>query len=141
MSGSNSIFGNLFQDSVIPLTEQVVGFTQARQNVLAGNIANLDTPGYQTRDLDVDTFRDQLQAVVEARREPDQSDPAAVEKANRNLAEIAKNPESILRHDKSNVGMEGQVSVMVKNQIEHNLALTIMNNQLQLLEAAIRERF
>ena len=34
-----------------------MAFTEARHSVLAGNVANLDTPGYKTRDLSVETFQ------------------------------------------------------------------------------------
>ena len=42
---------SLFDSSSLPVLEQVVNFTEARHGVLAGNIANLDTPGYRSRDL------------------------------------------------------------------------------------------
>ena len=49
--------GALFQSTTIPALEQVVNFTEARHNVLAGNIANVDTPGYKARDLSVEDFQ------------------------------------------------------------------------------------
>ena len=45
------MLSSMFQSSTIPVLEQVVNFTEARHGVLAGNVANLDTPGYKTRDL------------------------------------------------------------------------------------------
>ena len=47
---------------------------------------------------------------------------------------------SILRHDGVDVSMENQVNEMVKNQQQHNLAVSIMSNQFRLLRAAISER-
>ena len=52
----------------------------------------------------------------------------------RDEAEAVREPKTILYHDDSNVGVEFQVTEMVKNQMQHNMALTIMNNQLRLLE-------
>ena len=40
-------------------------FAQARHQVLAGNIANLDTPGYRVRDLSVENFQQRLKEVIE----------------------------------------------------------------------------
>ena len=51
----------------IPVLEQLVQFTQARHEVLAGNIANLGTPGYVARDLSVADFQARLQDAIEAR--------------------------------------------------------------------------
>ena len=47
----------LFQSTSIPVLLEVVKFTKARHAVLAGNIANIDTPGYQARDLSVEDFQ------------------------------------------------------------------------------------
>ena len=155
----SQIFGNLFRDTAIPITEQVVKFTQARQNVLAGNIANLDTPGYQVRDLSVEEFHGRLQEAIDYRdrvREfgseavkpkkpakpavPGSPASSSGEAVDDYFAQISENPELVLHHDKTNVNMEGQVSEMAKNHIEHNLALTVMNSQFRLLQSVISER-
>jgi flagellar basal body rod protein FlgB len=47
---------------------------------------------------------------------------------------------SILYHDDSDVSLERQVNEIVKNQQQHNLAITIMASQFRLLRAAITER-
>ena len=57
----------MFGNTTIPVLEQVAAFTQARHHVLAGNVANMDTPGYRVRDLSVDTFQERLRAAIEAR--------------------------------------------------------------------------
>jgi len=146
------MFSSMFQSSTIPLLEEVVSFSQARHNVLAANIANLDTPGYKVRDLSVEDFQQRLrEAVAQRRRPPVHPSLAGVAAGYLSpeefggetrplLAEISKNPKTILYHDKSNVGMEFQVTEMVKNQMQHNLALTLMNNQFRLLQTAISGR-
>ena len=45
------MYEKIFGSTSIPILEQVVNFAEARHHVLAGNIANLDTPGYRVRDL------------------------------------------------------------------------------------------
>ncbi|MDR2439345.1 MAG: hypothetical protein LBE12_08255, partial [Planctomycetaceae bacterium] len=42
-------FRALFDGTTVPVLEQVVNFDEARQALLAGNIANFDTPLYQAR--------------------------------------------------------------------------------------------
>ncbi len=59
------MLSSLFQSSTIPILEQVVNFTEARHGVLAGNIANLDTPGYKTRDLSPALFQQRLKEAIE----------------------------------------------------------------------------
>jgi len=127
---------DLFQNSSIPVLEQLVNFTQARHTALAGNIANIDTPGYVARDLSVEDFRKQLREAVHDHRQTSMNS----DHSSTALAQVSKNPKSILFHDKSQVGVEHQVTEMVKNRIEHNTALAIMASQFQLLQTAISEK-
>ena len=126
--------------------EQVVGFTEARQNVLAGNIANLDTPGYKARDLSMEDFQGRLKQAINTRkssaayRSPGEGPMANSGSRDVNIAGVAKNSKTIMRHDGDNVGMEYQVSEMVKNQLQHNMSLSIMISQFRLLQAAVSEK-
>ena len=132
---------DLFQSTTIPMLQEVVGFAQARHTVLTANIANLDTPGYKVRDLSTEEFQEQLQEAITSRRTPRQrslGDPPR--EAGQRLSEAVRNPKTILRHDLDNVGMEYQVSEMVKNQIQHNMALGLLTKQFRLLETAISGR-
>jgi flagellar basal-body rod protein FlgB len=137
---------NMFDSSALPVLEQVVNFSQARHNVLAGNIANLDTPGYRTRDISPDEFRSRLKDAVEESRRPAADPTSSVNSAFD--AEPAKNPfrdvkeslNSILRHDDGNVSMEQQIAELSKNQMQHNLAVNLLASQFRLLQAAISER-
>jgi flagellar basal-body rod protein FlgB len=150
------MLSTLFGSSNVPLLEQVVNFTEARHGVLAGNIANLDTPGYTTRDLSPELFQQKLREAVEASHST-ASPPAAsgyysnyasqssnaVNRVDRNFDafdHVKESYESILRHDGVNVSMENQINEMVKNQQEHNLAVGLLSNQFRLLRAAITER-
>lgn len=133
------MISNLFSSTTIPVLEQVVNFAQMRHQVLAGNIANLDTPGYRTRDLSADAFQANLRRALETRDERAASF-APPDTALNPFAPVKAGMEGILRHDDDNVGLEQQLMEIAKNEMQHNLAMTIMNNQLQLIGAAISER-
>jgi len=148
------MLSSMFQSSTIPVLEQVVNFTEARHGVLAGNVANLDTPGYKTRDLSPELFQEKLKEAIETRYQPvsptynaDTLGLSSVRGAERREAkqmqafrDVKDSTKSILRHDGDDVSMEQQVSEIVKNQQEHNLAINIMSAQFRLLRAAISER-
>lgn len=132
---------DLFQTTTIPLLEQVMNFTQARHSLLAGNIANSSTPGYVARDLSVQDFQERLRTA--AARQHEAADASSGEwssAAGGDVAKPVRNPKYIEFHDQSQVGLEQQVSEMVKNRLQHNLALSIMVSQFRLLQAAISER-
>jgi flagellar basal-body rod protein FlgB len=136
------MFPGLFQSTTIPILEQMVQFSQARHAVLAGNLANLHTPGYQARDLSVEQFQTRLKEALEARdQEPAAHSPGDLTASWTDMAaEAAENPKSILFHDQSDNSVELQVTEMVKNQLHHNLALAILGSQFRLLQAAVSER-
>jgi flagellar basal-body rod protein FlgB len=143
---------DLFSHSGIPVLEQVINFSQARHNLLAGNIANLDTPGYRTRDIPPAAFESKLRQAIEASRRQEMEPELYTDDTNAGLQSTAnvrkRSPfvavkdslASILRHDDGNVGMEQQIAELSKNQMQHNLAVNILASQFRLLQAAISER-
>lgn len=146
---------SLFDSSSLPVLEQVVNFTEARHGVLAGNIANLDTPGYRSRDLSTEEFQTRLKDAIEARQRPAISRapypyPSPLGMASQTasmsspsddkLATVTDTMKGMLRHDDNNSSLEEQVTEIAKNQAQHNLALSLMTAQFRLLRAAITER-
>jgi flagellar basal-body rod protein FlgB len=143
----------MFGNSTIPMLEQVVQFTQARHGVLAGNLANMDTPGYRTADLSTERFQAKLREAIEARDNrgirarneryagitSSSSSPFA-EADFDEFGEVKETMQSILHHDNSNVSLEKQVTELAKNQADHNLAITLLTSQMRLLQTAISER-
>lgn len=136
------MINSLFNSTSIPVLEQVVNFSGARHELLAGNIANMDTPGYQIRDLSVETFQQRLRDAIETRNE--QREPVSpgiiTNEAKDSLHEVADSMRSVLYHDGSDVGMEQQVTEMIKNQSTYNMAIAVMTSQFRLLQVAISER-
>lgn len=132
----------MFRTTTIPVLEQVAAFTQARHQVLAGNVANLDTPGYRVRDLSVDAFRERLREAIAAREayDPAASSGVLQREPDDAMRHVRDSMQGILYHDDSNVGMEQQVLELSKNHSLHNMAISIMVQQFHLLQAAITER-
>jgi flagellar basal-body rod protein FlgB len=129
----------LFGASTIPVLEQAVNFGQARHNVLAGNIANVDTPGYRAHDLSTAVFQQRLQEAIETRN----SGSAAADDFTSDDGQSLKLTdafETVLRHDDGKVSLEQQVAELTKNQMQYNTAIAIMTQQFRLLQAAISER-
>lgn len=150
-----------YASSTLPVLEQVVQFTQARHGVLAGNIANINTPHYKTRDLSTEAFHDSLKTALESTRKSRSPGDAVVfgplasgesglmslesqqvgfgkldEEA---LAGVKESMKSLVYHDGRDVSLESQVTELAKNQGLHNLAITLMSAQFRLMRSAISE--
>lgn len=135
------MLSGLFQSTTIPVLEQVVNFAQERHEILATNLANIDTPGYRVRDLSTEAFQQHLGRAIEDRGRRQISPTAHYSTApHADLSEVRESLKDILYHDDSNVSIERQVAEITKNQTQHNLALAVMNSQFRLLHAAISER-
>lgn len=151
---------DLFSSTTVPILEQVVNFGQARHAVLAGNVANMDVPGYQSRDLSVDEFRQRLVELLEVREKqrnagPEGLSPLSLDPSSslyprseseifdpqeRAMQRVKDSMQAILRHDGNNVPLEAQVLELSKNQSMHNMAIAILNHQFRLLNVAVSER-
>jgi flagellar basal-body rod protein FlgB len=94
-----------------------------RQKLVASNIANADTPGYQTKDID---FEAQLHAALET--------PGAV-----NLAAPAAIAVSGLRvkNDGNNVDLDRESRLLSENAMRFNLAAQFLRGNLKDLHTAI----
>ena len=134
------MLNEMFASTPIPVLEQLVNFNQSRHAVLASNIANVDTPGYRTRDLSVDQFQARLKDAISERDRSlaslSSTKPMGVDPFDK----VRDGLNNIQYHDKSNVGLEQQVAEITKNHMQHNLALTILNSQFRLLQTAVSER-
>ncbi len=133
----------------MPVLEQVMAFTEARHEVLANNISNIDTVGYKMQDLPVEEF---LAALDEAIADRDRGGASRLLRmqSTRNLhwdesgrlqaepVEIQNN--NILFHDDNNRFVEKQMSAMAKNALLHNVSAELLRSQYELLQTALRER-
>ena len=135
------MISRLFNNSTIPVLQEVVAFTQARQEVLASNQANVHVPGYRTRDLSVESFQKALKQQSAAAHEDDYVSPGrGTSPQQEALHKVKDSMNNLVYHDGTNIDIEKQVVEAGKNQYMHNLAITIMTNQFQLLQTAINER-
>lgn len=90
----------------------------ARQKLVASNIANADTPGYKTQDIDF-----QLEFASMTGQTPQTVQPLG----------LAEKP------DGNNVSMDREARLLAENAIRFNLASTLTRNELKLIRNAIDE--
>ncbi len=143
----------LFDSTTIPALQQTAMFTERRHELLASNLANLDTPDYRARDLPVDRFQAALAESIEQAKHPSPGNQSQSVRGRAGLLgiggpaqrdDIASGPrdtmEPIVLHDGSDVSLERQVTEISKNQGLHQVAIATMRSQFALLRAAITER-
>ena len=137
------MFDSWLSNSTLPALEQTAVFAQKRHQLLAGNLANLDTPDYKTRDLSLTEFQAQLKAATDPSKSSATTyvpgkgqQPITQQQALEKARDVSK---QILYHDGGDVSLEEQVTEISKNQSMHNTVIALMRSQFQTLQVAIRE--
>lgn len=124
----------LLNDGAEPLLEQTLRFTSARHKLIAQNVVNISTPGYRQQDLSVDKFQ---RLLAERADQASASAPGSVSFDDIG-GEVEDAHRGILFHDGQTRSMEQLMTDQAKNALMHNLAIELLREQFQLMQAALR---
>jgi flagellar basal-body rod protein FlgB len=117
--GSPLAFRRSVVDAITNQIERYMDLLSARQKLVVSNIANVDTPGYKTEDIDFQfEFISQLQG---------------------NSPNVIDQPDLPVKSDGNNVSMDQQARLLAENALRFNIATNLMKTQLKEVEAAIKE--
>jgi flagellar basal-body rod protein FlgB len=90
-----------------------------RQKLVSSNIANADTPGYKTQDIDTKTsFLSMLTG---------------------GLAQPADVQDLTVKNDGNNVDLDREARLLAENSMKFNMAATLMKSQIAEMREAIKE--
>jgi flagellar basal-body rod protein FlgB len=111
-------------DPVATQLDRYLTLVSQRQKLVASNIANADTPGYQTRDFD---FESQLRAALQSPEGATPQAPTAL-------------PVSGLRvkNDGNNVDLDREARLLAENALRFNIATNLLRSELKDLHTAIQ---
>jgi flagellar basal-body rod protein FlgB len=116
----------LFDTTQLALERSISGAAQ-RQQALAANIANADTPGYQRVDVD---FHGALAAAMGA------SDPsAAVSQAS--FSTQADRSVGAMKADGSGVDVDAESAKLAANALDQETAVQVLHARLGILKSAM----
>jgi len=128
---------SLIEQTGVDLLQRVAAFTEARHQVLADNIANIDTPGYKMRDLSLGDFQQDLLKALQSRR-----GQAGQRKCLPSFPlPKVDSQQYLLFQDGNNRSIEKQVSALASNGLLHNVAVELLRSRYNLLQQAIQLRF
>lgn len=99
--------------------ERYMDLLSARQKLVAANLANADTPGYRTQDID---FQWEFMSLASG------GSPRIIEPDG-----LAEKP------DGNNVSVDREARLLAENAIRFNLASTLVRGQIKMIRNAIQE--
>ncbi len=105
-------------DAIAGQLERYMDLLSVRQKLVASNIANADTPGYRTADID---FQSEFQNAAGLA-------PRAIE-----VAGLA------VKNDGNNVSLDRESRLLAENALRFQLASTLLRSEIQTVREAIKE--
>jgi flagellar basal-body rod protein FlgB len=106
-------------DRVAGKLEQYLDLLSARQKLVTSNIANADTPGFKTKDIDFQTeFMNALAGVAP------------------HTSEV---PGLRARNDGNNVSIDREARLLAENDLRFNIATNLLRAQIRTVKEAIQE--
>lgn len=108
---------------MLPMLERFLNVASSRHSLIVSNMANIDTPGYQTRDLD---FRSELRRAFAG----DSVSTAAVARTV---------PGLLARPDGNNVNLDREGLLMAETQLQYHIGIQLLRSEFQRLKTAITE--
>ncbi len=100
----------------------------ARYKLVTTNLANIDTPGYRTRDLD---FKAELARASAEASAPAQLASTALEPVGRPVRGLMERP------DGNNVSVERESLLLAETQMKFNLGVQLLKDQFHTISLAI----
>jgi flagellar basal-body rod protein FlgB len=145
------MLGSMTDSTTVGLLEKLAIFGERRQELLAGNIANIDTPEYKPRDLPVADFQQALKDAVSARQSSNSLSAGMSSLSNSSQRLQQMFPEEMFRavetqgrnitfQDGATRSIETEVMEMSKNVMMQRFAVELMSAQMGMLQAVISER-
>ena len=101
--------------------ERYLDLTASRQELIVSNMANVDTPGYRTRDLDFES---------ELRRAASASDPKP---------QVVEVQGLLERPDGNNVSIDREALLLARTQLEFRMGAQLLRHKFQILDTVIKE--
>jgi flagellar basal-body rod protein FlgB len=108
--------------------EQWLDVTAFRHNVIVANMANVDTPGYKTQDVD---FRAALASAMGGELPGLQT--VAAHPAAREVKGLVERP------DGNNVSLERESLLLAENQLQYRIGIALLRGQMRQIQSAINE--
>jgi len=141
------LVSDITSGGAFPMLEKMLAFTEARNRMVAENIANVTTPGYQAKQLDMGGFQAALKAA--AQRQAEQKGAFRMEETRQfrqdDLGLLHVTPtrepvENLLFHDGTNARIERQMALLAENTMINQIATELLKGYYDGTVKAIRGR-
>jgi flagellar basal-body rod protein FlgB len=107
-------------DGITNELEHYMDLLSARQKLVVSNLANIDTPGYKTKDID---FQSEFLNAAAPGQGPN----------------VLEAPGLVTKSDGNNVSLDREARLLSENALRFSVASSLMKSELKSVESAIKE--
>jgi flagellar basal-body rod protein FlgB len=111
--------------SLLNVLQSYLKVNTDRQQMIASNMANVDTPGYHTKDID---FKTAMRQVM------DNDNSMRLEPASSEVIDLPERP------DGNNVNIDRESMVLSQTQLQYQMGVELIKGQFHTLLTAIKEQ-
>jgi flagellar basal-body rod protein FlgB len=122
---------------ILAMLRERMQWQQARQQVLAENVANADTPDYQAKDLVAPDFSSELSAASVTLERTNPNHIAAASGGSQFATDESGQYE--IRPRGNSVSHEDEMMKVASNQMDYEAATELYTHSLNLIKLAIKE--
>jgi len=127
-------------DPTIRALNQDLSLREQNQNVIAGNIANADTPGYKSKAVSFEqAMREALDMQDGVKLETDDPEQFGSKGPENVQADVYDDPNGVESLDGNTVDRAAEMAKMKENQILYNASVESLRKKLGMLEYGITE--
>jgi flagellar basal-body rod protein FlgB len=126
--------GGVFEKTV-RLIEDRLSLNTRRQELVASNIANIDTPGYVAKDV---SFEEVLKQAMEPKLQLVASHPQHIKNPEPSEA-LEKEVKRVTVEMTGPVDLEEEMAKLTRNNLEYQFLVTMLNKKFALLKLALTE--
>ena len=116
---------------LFPAVEDLLSWTSKRQQALAANVANLDTPGYRAKDFSFD----QALATIDLSSTSSKHIAPFEGTNNVRMYEV----DTKVKQNGNNVDLEREMKEITKNALQYITLVQYLNQKIRTLRAAISD--
>jgi flagellar basal-body rod protein FlgB len=115
---------NWIETPTMERVEHYLDLVTFRHELISSNLANVDTPGYRTQDVDFD---------AEMRRAEQRLQGAPVSPHVREVKGLIERP------DGNNVSLERETMALAQVQLQYRAGVELLRNEIHMVQLAINE--
>jgi flagellar basal-body rod protein FlgB len=106
---------------MMSMLENYLKLASSREQSITANMANIDTPGYRTRDID---FESEFHKVMSAGLRPSEDGAEAVQ-----FSPVVHEVQGLMeRPDGNNVNLDHEGLMLARTQLQYQLAIQLIQN-------------